>query len=96
MRELTSISSNVTFLTTEQAAKFLKVSVKTLKSWRRIQSQGPPYSNQGHFVRYRLSDLEAYMRKNRVVTPRVKALLDTIKYPKTIHLDSTNSVEPND
>ena len=96
MRKLPPTKRNVTFLTTKQAAEMLQVSVKTLESWRRTQAQGPPYCKQGHFIRYRLSDLESYMRKIRVITPEIKALLDTINSPKTIHLNMRKSDETDD
>jgi len=53
---------NEIYLTTDQVAGILQVSVKTLESWRRTQVRGLPFCRQGRFVRYRLSDLEAYMR----------------------------------
>ena len=96
MNERTSRDSNEIYLTTMQAAKILQVSPKTLESWRRTQLQGPPYCKEGHLVRYRKSDLDAYMRKIRVIPTEIKAFLDTIKSPKTIHLTTTNSDETND
>jgi len=40
---------------------------RTLASWR-LQRKGPPYVRVGTHVRYRLSDLLAYLEKSRVAS----------------------------
>lgn len=55
------------FLTTDEAATYLGFSKGTLSNWR-IQRKGPPYSRSqgaGGAVRYRLSDLDAWMSARR-------------------------------
>jgi len=47
------------FLTTEEAAKRLKRSAKTLEHWRRV-GDGPPFYRQGRAVRYLLSEVMAW------------------------------------
>ena len=52
-----------------EAAAFLGLSVKTLEKWR--LDKGPlsptriPYTRPGRFPRYKLSDLLAFLRRNR-------------------------------
>ena len=96
MSKRTSYECNETYLTTKQAAEILQVSAKTLESWRRTQLQGPPYCKQGHLVRYRLSDLEAYMQEILVEPAKIDRISDVIKFPKTVRLSATKSVESND
>jgi len=55
-------------LTPDKAADFLSVSAETLAQWR-SQCRGPHYIKlEGRLVRYRLSDLEAYLEARSVTT----------------------------
>tara|TARA_R110002167_G_scaffold76148_2_gene212202 strand:+ start:2635 stop:2829 length:195 start_codon:yes stop_codon:yes gene_type:complete len=46
------------------AADHLSVSVRTLAKWRSVGFPNIPYSKVGRCVRYRLSDLDAYIAKH--------------------------------
>ena len=46
--------------TPQEAADYLGFSVLTLKNWR-SQGKGPRFSKPGRAVRYRWTDLEAWM-----------------------------------
>jgi len=49
------------YLTGEQAAEYLNLSVHTLNAWRRNpDSDGPPWVSMGAAIRYRRSDLDAW------------------------------------
>lgn len=48
-----------TLLTTQEAAKILRVKESTLEQWR-WQGRGPQFVKLGRLVRYRLADLEAF------------------------------------
>jgi excisionase family DNA binding protein len=48
-------------LTTAEAAMYLRVSIDTLKNWRRRQ-KGPPFKRVGErLVAYRKADLDAWL-----------------------------------
>jgi excisionase family DNA binding protein len=48
-------------LTTREAARHLRVSPRTLEHWR-LRGGGPPFRKVGcRAVRYRLSDLDAFL-----------------------------------
>jgi len=48
-------------LTPEEAASYLQVSERTLRTWR-AEGKSPPYSRIGHrTIRYSLSALEAWI-----------------------------------
>lgn len=54
-------------LTQAEVARFLKVSVGTVKRWR-LEGRGPQYSRLGgRLPRYRMDDVEAYLEATRVV-----------------------------
>ncbi len=53
-------------LTEKEAARFLSMSFRTLQSWR-SESKGPPYLKLGRSIRYRKSDLLAWVEKNQRV-----------------------------
>jgi len=53
------------FLTTEEAAKRLKRSAKTLEYWR-MAGLGPPFYRQQRGVRYLLSEIMAWGASHRV------------------------------
>lgn len=56
----TKMQSN-TFLTRQKAAEFLNLKKCTLEAWA-IRGGGPAFVKFGRAVRYRVSDLEAYIR----------------------------------
>ncbi|MBT3505304.1 MAG: helix-turn-helix domain-containing protein [Piscirickettsiaceae bacterium] len=51
-------------ITPEQAAEYLGMSPKTMNKWRSTGENNIPYSKIGRSVRYRLSDLDAYIAKH--------------------------------
>lgn len=53
-----------TNLTPEQTADFLNISVRTLAKWRSTGSPSLPYIKVGRCIRYKLTDLEAYLAKH--------------------------------
>jgi hypothetical protein len=59
------------FLTTEEAAKRLKRSTKTLEYWRLI-GQGPPFYRQRRAIRYLLSEVLAWGASHRVAHHNVE------------------------
>jgi len=59
---------NEIYLTPQQAAEFLSVSKYTLQN-QRSQRVGPPFVKlRNRLVRYKKSDLIAYLEKDRVMT----------------------------
>jgi hypothetical protein len=49
-------------VTTEQAAKYLGgYKPNTLEGWR-VRGEGPRFLKIGHFVRYSVDDLDAYLK----------------------------------
>jgi excisionase family DNA binding protein len=56
-------------MTDHQAADYLGLSVATLRAWR-LARKGPPYVQLGRAIRYRRSDLDAYLAA-RTVTHRL-------------------------
>lgn len=50
-------------LTEPQAADFLNLSVRTLQAWR-IKFAGPDFVRAGRAIRYRRSDLVAWIEAN--------------------------------
>ena len=57
---------NPTLLNTRQAAAFLAVSARTLQDWR-LDRSGPPYiALSDRAIRYRRSDLEAWLKAREV------------------------------
>ncbi len=48
------------FLTTHEAAKYLRLKKNTLEIWR-VQGRGPEFVKFGRLVRYRFSALENYV-----------------------------------
>jgi excisionase family DNA binding protein len=62
------LESNI-LLTEQQAADLLQVSTRTLQAWRcgRI---GPPFSRIGRLIRYRRSELLAWIASRSVLTER--------------------------
>jgi len=52
-----------------QASDFLNLSIRTLQAWRG-RSAGPRYVRTGRAIRYRRSDLVAWIEANTVAAPR--------------------------
>ncbi len=52
-------------LTENEAAGFLRLSIKTIQCWR-LRRVGPKYVKQGRSIRYRMADLVAYQEANTV------------------------------
>jgi excisionase family DNA binding protein len=52
-------------VTEVQAAKFLNISIRTLQAWR-IKLAGPRFVRVGRAIRYRRSDLTAWIEANTV------------------------------
>lgn len=54
-------------LTTPEAADYIGVKKHTLECWRSRQDKyGPPYIRVGRSIRYRIADLDAYLKANTV------------------------------
>jgi excisionase family DNA binding protein len=62
----THVSSAVPLLTPEQAAEYLNTSADTLAVWRSTGRVNIPFVRIGRAIRYRLSDLEAYVTSKTV------------------------------
>jgi hypothetical protein len=66
------IVTNEPLVPERKAADWLGLSVKTLQSWRCNRAgrrrEGPPFVRVGRAIRYRPSDIEAFIRAN-VVAP---------------------------
>lgn len=56
------VAGNPGLLTEQQAAEFIGVSPGTLSVWRSTGRYCLPFLKIGHKVRYRLSDLEAWIK----------------------------------
>lgn len=56
-------------LTEPQAADFLNLSVRTLQAWR-IKLAGPDFVRAGRAIRYRRSDLVAWIEANTCSSAR--------------------------
>lgn len=60
------LSSSVSeYLRQEQAAELTNFSGQTLANWR-SQRVGPPFTKVGRAVRYKRTDLEAWLESQRV------------------------------
>ena len=59
-------------LTTKEAAEFLGIRPSTLNVWRSTGTVNVPYIRVGTAIRYRLSDLEEYVSKRRVMPTDVE------------------------
>ncbi|MBO6893969.1 MAG: helix-turn-helix domain-containing protein [Roseibium sp.] len=53
-------TTNNSLMTEAAAADFLGVSIRTMQAWR-VRGGGPRYAKMGKAVRYRPSDLEAFV-----------------------------------
>lgn len=52
-------------LNNQEAAQYLGLKAATLNKWR-VYGEGPPFIKVGRLVRYRRSDLDAYLSGRRV------------------------------
>jgi len=68
MQAATNRADPDTLLTEVQAAVFLNLSVRTLQAWR-IKMAGPRFVRAGRAIRYRRSDLVAWIDANTVARP---------------------------
>ena len=57
------MSTDLQLLNEKQVAEALGLSVKTLRSWR-LRGVELPFIKLGKSVRYRLSEIEAYLEAN--------------------------------
>lgn len=74
MTETTSSITNKALMTESAAADFLGVSIRTMQAWR-VRGGGPRYAKMGKAVRYRPSDLDAFVAENMAAsTSEVGAL----------------------
>lgn len=65
VRQLTKwVKMEKNYLTTEEAAEYLKVSAGTLENWR-IQKTGPEYCKPSGRVYYRMDDLNKWIEGGR-------------------------------
>lgn len=53
-------------MTTDEAAEYLGTTRPTLETWRCTKRVDLPYCKVGHAVRYRLSDLDAFIESRMV------------------------------
>ncbi len=60
-RTVERLSPSSPWLTTEQAAAYLKSTPGTLETWRK-KGRGPAYHGGHRFTRYHVGDLDAWMR----------------------------------
>jgi excisionase family DNA binding protein len=56
-----SICDEARLIMEREAADLLALSVKTLRNWR-LSGHGPPYLKVGRLVRFRQSDLKAWLK----------------------------------
>jgi len=63
-----TLSPESELLTTVQAAAYLQVSPGTLEVWRATRRHALPFLKCGRLVRYRRSDLDAWL-ESRLVRP---------------------------
>lgn len=68
---MTGLEGLPEILTPEEAAAFLRISPETLRTWRHL-GEGPRYLKMGRAVRYRRTDLEAWLRRIAVDTSAPK------------------------
>ena len=61
--KITEIFNPSEWLTTGQAASFLKVAPGTLQNWR-TQGKGPKFVKRGNHVYYPMSELIAYVEQH--------------------------------
>ncbi len=52
-------------LSTEEASKYLKVSVHTLNRWR-SQKKGPAFIKMGRYVKYNKDSLDSFLKSHEI------------------------------
>ncbi len=57
--------SSLDLLTEKQLSQGTGIPCNTLRYWR-ANGEGPPYHRLGRSIRYRLSDVEAWLEENKV------------------------------
>ena len=65
-------------LTSEEAAEFLGVSLRTIRYW--VATRRIPYFHLGRFIRFKPADLAAFLESGRV---------EPLEYQRTISTAST-------
>jgi excisionase family DNA binding protein len=65
------MTSKIGLVSAKEAADYLDVSTRTLANWRSRGTPNIPFSKIGRCVRYRLSNLDAYIAENSHNTVRV-------------------------
>ncbi|MBK5958438.1 hypothetical protein CCR97_09480 [Rhodoplanes elegans] len=70
MKTNSTISSGDTLLDERQAAELLNLSCRTLQAWRAVDA-GPRFIRAGRAVRYRRTDLLAWVEANAVAPTRL-------------------------
>jgi predicted DNA-binding transcriptional regulator AlpA len=65
-------------LTTAQVAKLTKFATATLTTWRCRQNNGPPFHRHGRFIRYKKSEVLAWLKLAQV-TPAYMQLGEPTK-----------------
>jgi predicted site-specific integrase-resolvase len=53
------------WITEKTASEMSAFSIQTLRNWRHL-GRGPAYSKVGRSVRYRLEDVQKYLKQGRV------------------------------
>jgi len=61
------MSSDAKILTTNEAARYLRLSASTLQHYR-LRGEGPPFSRLGKLVRYRREMLDAWVEERQNTT----------------------------
>jgi len=59
-----NISTNTQLFTRRQAADYLGIKENTLAVWATTKRHPLPYIKVGRLVKYRLSDLQAFLEQN--------------------------------
>ena len=66
------LGNSVGLLNEVQAAKVLNLSTRTLQAWR-TKGSGPAFVRAGRAIRYRISDIAAWVEDN-VVPPNLPSI----------------------
>jgi helix-turn-helix protein len=65
-------------MTEQDAAQIVGVTVHALRAWRWRKKGGPAYLKLGSCVRYRLSDIQAYLDRH-LVDPEAKPKIHPVR-----------------
>jgi hypothetical protein len=80
-RRIVSIAGDGRLLTVGETAEFLRCSASALNKWR-VSGAGPRYVRLNGLVRYRVSDLAAFLEnKSRISTSSTRASTSQIALP---------------